>query len=83
MLKSSDPGFNADADLNYDGIINNADSDILSESWLTSGAPTEEKYYCHYDGLGSIIALSNSAGDTIETHAHDVLQGDEYNEGIQ
>jgi len=29
-----DDGFNADADLNYDGKINNTDSDILSANWL-------------------------------------------------
>ena len=30
-------------------------------------------YYYHFDGLGSVIALSNNSGDTVETYSYDVF----------
>ena len=30
------------------------------------------KYYYHYDGLGSVVALSNSAGTRVESYSYDV-----------
>jgi RHS repeat-associated protein len=66
-----DPGYNADADLNMDDKIDNVDSDILAENWLTGGGRTGHYYY-HYDGLGSVAAISDSAGDTVEQYDYDV-----------
>ncbi len=31
-----------------------------------------EKYYYHYDGLGSVTALSDSSGDVVEKYEYDV-----------
>ncbi|MHC4658775.1 MAG: hypothetical protein ACYS83_06295 [Planctomycetota bacterium] len=31
-----------------------------------------QHYYFHFDDLGSVVALSDSAGNTIETYAYDV-----------
>ena len=30
-------------------------------------------YYYHFDGLGSVAALSNNSGDTVETYSYDVF----------
>jgi RHS repeat-associated protein len=72
LTEEGEGGFNADADLSFDGKIDNVDSDILSENWLTGGSRAARNYYYHYDGLGSVIALTDSAGNTIETYAYDV-----------
>ena len=34
---------------------------------------TETRYYYHYDGLGSVIALSNTDGDIVEAYSYDVF----------
>jgi|GEM_PF-5248350 len=34
---------------------------------------TETRYYYHYDGLGSVIALSNINGDIVEAYSYDVF----------
>jgi len=31
------------------------------------------KYYYHYDALGSVVALSNSSGNIVETYSYDVF----------
>ena len=31
------------------------------------------KYYYHYDGLGSVVALSNSTGNVVERYEYDVF----------
>ncbi|MFA5292200.1 MAG: LamG-like jellyroll fold domain-containing protein [Phycisphaerae bacterium] len=31
------------------------------------------KYYYHFDGLGSVVALSNNSGNTIEKYSYDVF----------
>ena len=35
-------------------------------------ADNNEPYYYHYDGLGSIVALSDSSGDTVQTYEYSV-----------
>ncbi|MHC4124464.1 MAG: RHS repeat-associated core domain-containing protein [Planctomycetota bacterium] len=73
LAQSGDAGFNAYYDLNFDGKIDNADTDILSANWLLDQTPQAvEDYYYHYDGLGSCVALSDSSGDTVETYEYDV-----------
>ncbi|MHC5119237.1 MAG: RHS repeat-associated core domain-containing protein [Planctomycetota bacterium] len=34
---------------------------------------TETRYYYHYDGLGSVMALSNTNGDIVEAYSYDVF----------
>jgi RHS repeat-associated protein len=34
---------------------------------------TETKYYYHYDGLGSVVALTNSVGNIVEQYSYDVF----------
>jgi len=72
LKNEGDTGFNADADLNYDEKINNTDSDILSANWLAEAQLSEVHFYYHYNGLGSVIALSDSAGRTVEMYEYDV-----------
>jgi hypothetical protein len=33
-------------------------------------ASSNAVYYYHYDGLGSVVALSDSAGDTVQTYEY-------------
>jgi len=35
-------------------------------------ADSNSVYYYHYDGLGSVVALSDSAGDTVQTYEYSV-----------
>jgi uncharacterized protein RhaS with RHS repeats len=32
-----------------------------------------ETYYYHYDALGSVVALSDSSGDTVQTYQYSVF----------
>jgi len=32
-----------------------------------------ERYYYHYDGLGSVVALSNNSGNIVEQYRYDVF----------
>lgn len=34
---------------------------------------TEIKYYYHFDGLGSVVALSDSSSDIVEQYSYDVF----------
>jgi len=72
LKNEGDDGFNADADLNYDGKINNTDSDILSANWLSNDQLSEVYFYYHYDGLGSVIAVSDSVGRVVEKYQYAV-----------
>ena len=35
-------------------------------------ADSNEPYYYHYDGLGSVVALSDSSGDTVQTYEYSI-----------
>ncbi len=72
LKKSGETGFDATADLNSDGRIDNCDSDILAANWGLSGGASENHYYYHYDGLGSVVAASDEAGNTIEKYEYSV-----------
>ena len=58
-----EPCFNPSADLNSDGRIDNCDSDILAANWALTGddiaGASDKHYYYHYDGLGSVVAVSD------------------------
>ena len=71
MLDGNDSGFNPNVDLNCDDQIDLQDAAILAEYWLSDGE-RHENYYYHFDGLGSVIALSDENGDTVETYNYDV-----------
>ena len=72
-LDSNNPNFNPATDLDNDGDTDYADLDILANAWLDNGtSSTYYTYYYHYDGLGSVIALSNSAGNKVEEYKYDV-----------
>ena len=72
LKKSGEAGFDATADLNADGRIDNCDSDILAANWGLTGGVSEKHYYYHYDGLGSVTAISDEAGNTIEKYEYSV-----------
>jgi RHS repeat-associated protein len=71
LLDSNDAGFDPNADLVADGMIDMQDVKAIADSWLTNGNRSEDYYY-HYDGLGSIIAISDSGGYIAESYAYDV-----------
>jgi RHS repeat-associated protein len=70
-LDANSPVFDPNADLVADNVINLQDLEALADSWLTDGKRGEDYYY-HYDGLGSVIALTDSAGHLTENYAYDV-----------
>jgi len=72
LATEGDAGYNAAADLSLDGQIDNVDSDILAANWQTTGSRGPQHYYYHYDGLGNVVGLSDSAGDTVEKYSYDV-----------
>jgi RHS repeat-associated protein len=73
LTESDNPDFNYNADLSRDGKIDNADVDVLSANWLIASPTIVYKaYYYHFDGLGSVIALSNTDGEIVETYRYDV-----------
>jgi len=71
LLESGEPGFDPNADLVADNVINLQDLKALADSWLTNGNRGEDYYY-HYDGLGSVIALTDSSGHIAENYSYDV-----------
>ncbi|MBN1126482.1 MAG: hypothetical protein JXA82_15865 [Sedimentisphaerales bacterium] len=73
LLTDLDAGFTPELDLNMDGAITNADADILAAFWLSADGARTAVYYYHYDGTGSVIALSDAAGRTVEAVYYDVF----------
>lgn len=71
-LDNNNPGFDPNADLNCDDKIDFKDVGILAELWLSDGQRSEDYFY-HYDGLGSVIALTDSADNIIESYSYDVF----------
>jgi len=47
------------------------DLKALADSWLTDGKRNEDYYY-HYDGLGSVMVLTDMSGYIVENYAYDV-----------
>ena len=72
LLDINDPCFNPNADLNNDDRIDSVDFAFLAGKWFTDGQRSEDYYY-HYDGLGSVIAISNNTGSVVETYSYDVF----------
>jgi len=71
LFDSNDPSFDPNADLVADNVIDMQDLKALADSWLTDGNRSEDYYY-HYDGLGSVIALTDSSGSLVEAYRYDV-----------
>lgn len=70
-LDINDVGFDPNADLVADNVIDLKDLKAFADSWLTNGNRSEDYYY-HYDGLGSVIALTDSDGHLAESYSYDV-----------
>jgi len=45
----------------------------IDEPIMMIDVSTGNKYYYHFDGLGSVIALSDSSGNVIERYSYDVF----------
>jgi len=45
----------------------------IDEPVMMIDVTTSTKYYYHFDGLGSVVALSNSIGDIVERYSYDVF----------
>jgi RHS repeat-associated protein len=45
---------------------------LYEQGYIGGGQSGETCYYYHYDGLGSVVALSNSSGNTIQTYEYSV-----------
>jgi len=71
LFDINDPGFDPNADLVADDVIDLEDLAALTEKWLTDGHRGEDYFY-YYDSLGSVIALTDSTGNTVETYNYDV-----------
>jgi RHS repeat-associated protein len=72
LLRGQDTGFDSQADLNHDGVVNNIDADILAGNWKVV-LQNAARYYYHFDGLGSVVALSDKNGQTVETYKYSVF----------
>jgi RHS repeat-associated protein len=68
LLTSAQGGYDLEADLNFDGKIDNADLDILSAAWGLS--MPSDTYYFHFDATGNVIALTDSNGATVEMYRY-------------
>lgn len=73
LLDGGDAGFDPNAELNFDNAVDVEDLAILAEYWLTDGVRADEHYYYHYDGLGSVVVLSDEAGNIVEEYNYDVF----------
>jgi RHS repeat-associated protein len=57
----------------FDQALSEQEIQQLYEQGYIGGVQSGETcYYYHYDGLGSVVALSNSAGNTIQTYEYNV-----------
>ncbi|MHB9069028.1 MAG: RHS repeat-associated core domain-containing protein [Sedimentisphaerales bacterium] len=45
----------------------------IDEPIMMIDASTSSRYYYHYDGLGSVVALSNNDGEIVERYSYDVF----------
>lgn len=72
LLRGEDTGFDGRADLNHDGAVNNIDADILAGNWKVA-LQNAACYYYHYDGLGSVTAVSDKNGQIVETCKYSVF----------
>ena len=73
LLDANDTEFDPNADLIPDRIIDYKDLKAIADNWLGEGAGSAYYvYYYQYDGLGSVIALSNSDGNLVEEYRYDV-----------
>lgn len=72
LLHCEDVNFDDRADLNHDGVVNNIDADILAGNWKVIHQ-NAARYYYHFDGLGSVVALSDKNGQTVETYQYSVF----------
>jgi RHS repeat-associated protein len=70
LLTRGETGYDSAYDLSPDGRIDNGDTDVLSAHWQEAAAALPVFYY-HFDGLGSVVALSDAAGNVVETYAYD------------
>ncbi len=52
--------------------MDNIDADILAGNWMAA-VQQSRRYYFHADGLGSVVALSDRDGRTVEVYRYDVL----------
>ena len=52
--------------------MDNIDADILSGNWKVI-VQQSGRFYFHADGLGSVVALSDRDGRTVETYRYDVF----------
>ncbi len=68
LADDENPQYVANYDLSGDGLISNSDSDIIAAAFKTAGQPAI--YYYHFDGLGSVIALTDAAGNVVETYQY-------------
>lgn len=72
LLRGEDTGFDDRADLNHDGVVNNIDADILAGNWKVA-LQNAACYYYHYNGLGSVTAVSDKNGQIVETYKYSVF----------
>ncbi len=45
----------------------------IDEPIMMINIATGQKYYYHFDGLGSVVALSNNSGQVVERYSYDVF----------
>jgi RHS repeat-associated protein len=72
LKHAGETAYNPAADLNYDGIVDNIDADILAGNWKAALAGARQYYY-HFDALGSVTALTDKDGQIVETYKYAVF----------